>query len=356
MTTWGPSKKQTAKSRTSRAPSASGAEPGTSRGTAAAGRRRRPRQPAGVEPADQATDELRSAVDGREHEFIGIALIVGGVLIGLAIYFDLAGPLGRGVETLLGWLVGLGRYAIPVVLVAAGVALVRKGQSSSPVRLAIGWALVGRRRRRHRPRRQRARRVRRPRRHADAPAGSSVRSSASRCRPCSPRPAPSSCCSASASAARCSITRTSLRTMAMRTGAGRRLGRPAARPRRPPGAARPVVAEQRPRRRRRRRPHRRHRPTPRAAAAAAASTTPPTTSPTPPRARKPDRPPGSGGPTAASAAESGAPARRVDAAAGRATSTAPAPRPINRAEVEAAGRVLAGVARPSTASRRRSSA
>ena len=77
-----------------------------------------------------------------EHEFIGIGLIIAGALIGLAIYFDLAGPLGRAVETLLGWFVGLGRFAIPVGLVAAGVALVSKGQSSSPVRLAIGWGMI----------------------------------------------------------------------------------------------------------------------------------------------------------------------------------------------------------------------
>ena len=99
--------------------------------------------PKGAGRRDQATTELRGAVEGREHEFIGIGLIAAGVLLGLAVYLNLAGPLGRGIETLFGWLVGLGRYAVPVVLVAAGVAFVRKGQSSSPLRLAIGWTLVG---------------------------------------------------------------------------------------------------------------------------------------------------------------------------------------------------------------------
>ena len=66
-----------------------------------------------------------------------------GALLGLAIYFDLAGPLGRGVETFVGWFFGLGRYVLPVVLVASGVALVKKGQSSSPTRLLIGWGLMG---------------------------------------------------------------------------------------------------------------------------------------------------------------------------------------------------------------------
>ena len=118
MTTWGPSKRQTSKSR----------QPNT--GGASARARQQP------------TNEMRDAVDGREHEFIGIGLIVAGALIGLAIYFNLAGPLGRAIETLLGWFVGLARYAIPVGLVAAGVALVSKGRSSSPVRLGIGWGMI----------------------------------------------------------------------------------------------------------------------------------------------------------------------------------------------------------------------
>ena len=80
---------------------------------------------------------------GREHEFIGVGLIVAGVLGGLAIYFGLAGPVGNAIETFVGWFLGLGRYVLPVVLVVAGVSLVKKGQSSSPIRLVIGWGLVG---------------------------------------------------------------------------------------------------------------------------------------------------------------------------------------------------------------------
>ncbi len=91
---------------------------------------------------DQATAELRQAVGGREHEFVGIALIGVAVLLGLAVYMDLAGPLGRGIETLAGWLFGLGRYAVPAMLVAVGVSLLRKGRSASPFQLAIGWSLM----------------------------------------------------------------------------------------------------------------------------------------------------------------------------------------------------------------------
>ena len=59
---------------------------------------------------DQATAELRDAVGGREHEFAGLGLIGLAILLGLAVYLNLAGPLGRGIETLAGWLFGLGRY------------------------------------------------------------------------------------------------------------------------------------------------------------------------------------------------------------------------------------------------------
>ena len=49
-------------------------------------------------------------------ELIGLGLIGAAVLLGLAFYVDLAGPIGRGVETLFGWFFGLGRIAVPVVL------------------------------------------------------------------------------------------------------------------------------------------------------------------------------------------------------------------------------------------------
>ena len=92
--------------------------------------------------ASSRQSDVRAAVDGREHEFIGLVLLGAGVLLGLAMYLELAGPLGRWAESFLGWFVGLGRYALPVALVASGIALVKKGHSSSPARLALGWGLM----------------------------------------------------------------------------------------------------------------------------------------------------------------------------------------------------------------------
>src|SRR4029077_162322 len=82
----------------------------------------------------QASSELRQAIEGREHEFAGIGFIVSGVLLGMAIYLDLAGPVGRGVETLVGWLTGIGRFVVPIALVCIGIALVGKGKSLHPFR------------------------------------------------------------------------------------------------------------------------------------------------------------------------------------------------------------------------------
>ncbi len=70
-------------------------------------------------------------------------LIGAGGVLALATYFNLAGPLGRGIETFVGWFFGVGRFVLPLVLVAAGVALVKQGRSSSPTRLFVGWGLLG---------------------------------------------------------------------------------------------------------------------------------------------------------------------------------------------------------------------
>ncbi|MCB0982230.1 MAG: DNA translocase FtsK 4TM domain-containing protein [Acidimicrobiaceae bacterium] len=112
--------------------------------TPARGARRAPAEATGpMRRRDQASAELREAVEGREDEFWGIGFIGVGVLLGLAIYFQLAGPLGRGVSTLVGWFTGLGKFIVPICLVGVGVALVRKGRSGHRFRLAIGWALTG---------------------------------------------------------------------------------------------------------------------------------------------------------------------------------------------------------------------
>lgn len=143
MSTWGPSKKPRASTAKKSSSNSSRSSSGVSRSGTSRQGGVKDATPPSTRRRGQAQADLKLAVDGREHEFIGFALLVVGVLLGLAMYFDLAGPLGRGVETFIGWFVGLGRFVLPVVLVSAGVALVKKGQSSSPTRLVIGWGLIG---------------------------------------------------------------------------------------------------------------------------------------------------------------------------------------------------------------------
>ncbi len=84
----------------------------------------------------------REVVRGREVEFWGIGLISAGIVFVLSMYLHTAGPLGRGIDITFGWLLGLGRFALPVVVVGIGVAMVRRRSVEHRVRLAVGWTVV----------------------------------------------------------------------------------------------------------------------------------------------------------------------------------------------------------------------
>ena len=81
-------------------------------------------------------------INGRESDFGGVALISVGLLLILGVYFHVAGPVGRGLTTSLGWLVGVGRFLVPAVLIGAGVALVRRGTTDHKLRIITGWVVV----------------------------------------------------------------------------------------------------------------------------------------------------------------------------------------------------------------------
>ena len=143
MATYGAGQRRNPKSTASRgAPSAASSRSAASRGGSTRSSTASATPPRGSSRRDTASADLRSALDGREHEFVGIGLIAGGVLVGLAIYFGLAGPVGRGIETLVGWFTGLGRFIVPVALVGVGAALVHRGRSEHRARLAVGWTVA----------------------------------------------------------------------------------------------------------------------------------------------------------------------------------------------------------------------
>ena len=121
--------------------SSSGGSKGSSRGgvkTPPKGNKR----PAGKSGGESASESAREIVRGREVEFWGIGLISTGIVLVLSMYLHMAGPLGEGIDTMFGWLLGLGRFALPVVVVGIGVAMVRRRSVEHRVRLAIGWTVV----------------------------------------------------------------------------------------------------------------------------------------------------------------------------------------------------------------------
>jgi len=86
--------------------------------------------------------EVRQAIDGRQSEFSAIAFILLGIIVGLAVYLRLAGPVGRGTDTALGCLLGLGRYALPPIFIAVGVTHLRGEETPNRMKLALGWGGV----------------------------------------------------------------------------------------------------------------------------------------------------------------------------------------------------------------------
>ena len=127
----------------SKRPAASGgarkpASGGASRAAAASSPAPRKRAPAqGSRPAAKAPARARKptpapaasglaqAFDGHGHDVAGVFLLVLGVLSGLGIHLGSAGPIGHGLDTIAGVLVGVLRYVTPISLVVGGVVLIR---------------------------------------------------------------------------------------------------------------------------------------------------------------------------------------------------------------------------------------
>ena len=74
----------------------------------------------------------------REHagDVWGLALLALGLIAALGIYADLTGPAGRGMRTLTGSLVGLGRLLLPPALCWMGAILLWDRRHEDPGRLA----------------------------------------------------------------------------------------------------------------------------------------------------------------------------------------------------------------------------
>ncbi len=100
-----------------------------------------PTPPRGSKKANDRSGrhEVRQAITGRETELAAIASFVIGVLIALAVYVELAGPVGRGADAVLGAIIGIGRYALPVVAITIGVVLLRDDDAPGRTKMTLGW-------------------------------------------------------------------------------------------------------------------------------------------------------------------------------------------------------------------------
>ena len=70
---------------------------------------------------------VREALAGRGADLLGLFLIVSGVLAALGIYTETSGLLGQAFDDGFGWVMGVFRYLAPFVIIAAGLAVIRRG-------------------------------------------------------------------------------------------------------------------------------------------------------------------------------------------------------------------------------------
>ena len=75
-------------------------------------------------------------------DLAGIGLLFLGILAGLGIYADMAGPAGRGLEWLARFVLGSCALAVPPVLIAVGFTVLSDKDPMAPGRIAIGSTLA----------------------------------------------------------------------------------------------------------------------------------------------------------------------------------------------------------------------
>ena len=124
------------RSTTSRAKSSRGRTPASRKTTAArkgaaksTAKRSTTKKRTTRKPVDRPTvaETLGEALDGRGADLFGLFLIVAGILSALGIYTGTSGLLGQAFNEGFGWVMGVFRYLAPITIVAAGLAVIRRG-------------------------------------------------------------------------------------------------------------------------------------------------------------------------------------------------------------------------------------
>ncbi len=93
-------------------------------------------------PAPRPPQEKGARLGGHGDDLAGLVLVLVGLVTALSVYGDLAGPAGRALGDVAGVVFGLGRWAVPWILFAAGAMLMWRRPPSEPVRLTVGLALA----------------------------------------------------------------------------------------------------------------------------------------------------------------------------------------------------------------------
>ena len=93
-------------------------------------------------PPPRPAAEKGPRLGGHGDDLAGLVLVLLGLVTALSVYGDLAGPAGRALGDLVGVVFGLGRWAVPWILVGAGGMLMWRRPPSEPMRLTVGLGLA----------------------------------------------------------------------------------------------------------------------------------------------------------------------------------------------------------------------
>ncbi|MDP6322791.1 MAG: DNA translocase FtsK 4TM domain-containing protein [Acidimicrobiales bacterium] len=102
---------------------------------------RAPKTP--LKEGGEAKNFLKTAFAGRGNEMLGLGLVLGGLLAGLSIYLEQAGPVGDVVDGAAGWTIGIIKLVLPVLMVITGLAMFRERSEFGEItkRLPVGLFL-----------------------------------------------------------------------------------------------------------------------------------------------------------------------------------------------------------------------
>jgi DNA segregation ATPase FtsK/SpoIIIE, S-DNA-T family len=114
----------------------------TTKPPSSARRDAKPKPPPRGSKREPRRSPLSGATTGHESDLIGIAFIAAAVLTAMAVWFDLAGPIGRVLDHGLSVVLGYGRVVVPAILGAVGGVLVADRWREAGARTVVGAAAI----------------------------------------------------------------------------------------------------------------------------------------------------------------------------------------------------------------------